>query len=78
MWACEREVFVNARGLHSNISFSGRGCGFCVVAVICKGFKQKTWILLLYAKVLRETFQSTAIRTGFVEIFLIYCYTQGF
>ena len=27
VWACEKGVFVNAGGLHSNIS-SGRGCGF--------------------------------------------------
>ena len=28
VWACERGVFVNAGGLHSNISCSGRGCVF--------------------------------------------------
>ena len=35
-WACGRGVFVNAGGLHSNISCcSGRGCPFCVFVVMC-------------------------------------------
>ena len=42
LWACERGVFVNARGLHSNIS-SGRGLGFgfrfFVSVAIYVGFK---------------------------------------
>ena len=47
--ACERGVFVNAEGLHSNISVccSGRGFPFCVFHAICKGFKEKAQILLL-------------------------------
>ena len=33
MWACERGVFANAGGLHSNISSSGRCCAFFCVFV---------------------------------------------
>ena len=42
VWACERGVFVNAGGLHSNISFScssGRGCVFCAFDAMLMGFK---------------------------------------
>ena len=34
MWACERGVFVNAGGLHSNSSFSGGGCSFSFLLLI--------------------------------------------
>ena len=43
VWACERGVFVNAGGLHSNISCcsssSGRAVFFCVFVAMLMGFK---------------------------------------
>ena len=42
VWACERGVFVNAGGLHSNISSCDCAVGFCVFAFICKGFRETT------------------------------------
>ena len=41
VWACERGVFVNAGGLHSNISGSGRGFSFCVLLLF-------TWVLTFF------------------------------
>ena len=77
VWACERGVFVNAGPQNGEMS-SGPGCDRAVLVAICKGFKEKAQILLLYVRVLRKSFQFIAIRKGFKEILSIYCYTQGF
>ena len=45
VWACERGGFVNAGGLHSNISsssVSGRGCLFGVFFMLC------SWVLTFF------------------------------
>ena len=65
VWACERGVFVNAGGLHSNISSSGRGFGPSVFNAMRMGFKN------FLARI-------AAMCMVFLIFLRFRCYTHGF
>ena len=72
VWACERGVFVNAGGLHSNISSSGRGFLFCVFDAMLMGFKTFWHGLLLCSWV----FWSFLVFDGMLMGFLMLWYNS--